>query len=591
MTISDALFAQESAKKSGAGSAAMRHALALGAAIVALSLQIVAIHGHSLSGDGAYHLIAGHQALRHGTNTVNLEHPPLAKLVFALPTLLEEPLAPPISVDQVWGAKTRAHSERGLIRRVTIRGRYLSLLLFGLPLLGASYLLGARSGGRRVGVLLALTLALSFSVVGNLTVLQTDVAVSLAFVLTVLTADSYVARPGPASAMRLGAAWGLGLAVKFSAVLLGATVVAALALAARRRLSPLGRLVRQALLIFGTAFACLHLAFVPANLGYSREAGRAAITAYTDGRGTAAVDPLLENARESLLALERVDPYLAQWTTGLLAVNSHNSIGVYPSYAFGEVSSRGRWWYHPVVLLLKTPLAVLAAALVGCALWVRRRRAGEAPAEPWSSLGWLSLVTVGVYLGVAVVSTYNLGFRHLLPVLPFLYLPVARGIRSSRYLGSALVVLLALEALATAPLWASQTNTWWLRERNPTRFALSHGNLDFFQNYVQLERLARRRGLGELGVVDPRVPGPVLATWIPAARLVVPGEPLPSGWYAVNIFVEQLVPAVLRDDVDYLFNLEEARALARVWRPLWLQIAAGEDHGYVAGTFHLYRIP
>ena len=61
--------------------------------LLALGLQIAAIHAHSLSGDGAYHLLAGHQALRYGQNTVNFEHPPLVKLLVALPLLLEdEPL-------------------------------------------------------------------------------------------------------------------------------------------------------------------------------------------------------------------------------------------------------------------------------------------------------------------------------------------------------------------------------------------------------------------------------------------------------------------------------------------------------------------
>lgn len=56
------------------------------AAAGALALQVVAIDAQSLTGDGAYHLLAGHQALRYGQNTVNLEHPPLVKLVAASST-------------------------------------------------------------------------------------------------------------------------------------------------------------------------------------------------------------------------------------------------------------------------------------------------------------------------------------------------------------------------------------------------------------------------------------------------------------------------------------------------------------------------
>ena len=31
-------------------------------------------------------------------------------------------------------------------------------------------------------------------------------------------------------------------------------------------------------------------------------------------------------------------------------------------------------------------------------------------------------------------------------------------------------------------------------------------------------------------------------------------------------------------------------AQAKRWEPLWRKVARGEDHGYVAGTFHLYRL-
>ena len=68
---------------------------------VVIGLQLWAIGAQSLSGDGAYHLLAGHQALRYGQNLLNLEHPPLVKLLVSTPLLLEdEPLAPPLVVEQ-----------------------------------------------------------------------------------------------------------------------------------------------------------------------------------------------------------------------------------------------------------------------------------------------------------------------------------------------------------------------------------------------------------------------------------------------------------------------------------------------------------
>jgi hypothetical protein len=83
----------------------------------------------------------------------------------------------------------------------------------------------------------------------------------------------------------------------------------------------------------------------------------------------------------------------------------------------------------------------------------------------------------------------------------------------------------------------------------------------------------------------------VLAAYLPDARLVTPGDPIEPGWYAVNVTVEQLVPAVLAARPESLYNYAGLTELAERWSPLWQRVAAGEDHGYVAGTFHLYHQP
>ena len=75
------------------------------------------------------------------------------------------------------------------------------------------------------------------------------------------------------------------------------------------------------------------------------------------------------------------------------------------------------------------------------------------------------------------------------------------------------------------------------------------------------------------------------------SNLLRPGEPLPPGWYVVNVAVEQLIPGILRGDPEEIYQYRERRAIALEWRRTWRRIRSGEDHGWVAGTFHLYRVP
>lgn len=553
------------------------------AGLLAIGLQIAAIHSQSLSGDGAYHLLAGHQALRYGQNTVNFEHPPLVKLVVALPLLFDsEPLDDPVRVDEALARANRVYGKAELVRRATVRGRYVALLVFVLPFLAACYFVGRRFADPRTGLVLALMTALSLSVLPYLTILQTDTAVALAFLATLLAAARFLECPSTGRAALLGLAAGFALAVKFSGLLLGPTVLLAVALAKTSRLRRLGRLA----LAGAVALATLEAVYLAANLDYDAELGRETIRVYCANRGTLAVDDRMASWEETLLSVERADPRLAQWLTGLAGIRIQNAIGVYPSYAFGEVRSGGRWWYFPAVLAVKTPLAILvAAAFTAAACFSRRRKRGGG--SSWALPG----LTVAVYLAASVTSSYNLSVRHLLPILPLLYLPVARFVASRKWWAEVLVGALAVESMVLAPLWMSATNTWWLGEVNPTRFALGAGNLEYRQNFIQLARYAESNDLDPLNVLYPALPDEVLRPYLPEARLKRPGQDLEPGWYAVNVTVEQLVPALLAARPEDVYRYRELRRGAEAWHPFWRAVVErGQDHGWVAGTFHLYRL-
>ena len=212
-----------------------------------------------------------------------------------------------------------------------------------------------------------------------------------------------------------------------------------------------------------------------------------------------------------------------------------------------------------------------------------------------SPRGWLVGTTVAVYLAAAMTSNYNLSVRHLLPILPFVYLPIARFVAARRWWTVVVLGVLAAEAIVLSPLWMSATNTWWLGAANPTRFALGAGNLEARQNFVELARGVEKRGLEPLTILYPALTPEVLESYLPGARLVDPlrGETeIPPGWVAVNVTTEQLVPALLAAEPEDVYFYDELHRAAELWQPVWNEVTSrGEDHGWIAGTFHLYRIP
>ncbi|MEE8390498.1 MAG: glycosyltransferase family 39 protein, partial [Anaerolineae bacterium] len=113
-------------------------------------------------------------------------------------------------------------------------------------------------------------------------------------------------------------------------------------------------------------------------------------------------------------------PAPTYWNS-FLRVGRHVARGN-PAYLLGETYVGGRWHYFPIVFALKTPLPTLM--LVGAALAMTLLAAWKSPRQRWRALVLLSLPTS--YALVSMANQINLGYRHLLPILPFLYLLIAR---------------------------------------------------------------------------------------------------------------------------------------------------------------------
>lgn len=83
-----------------------------------------------------------------------------------------------------------------------------------------------------------------------------------------------------------------------------------------------------------------------------------------------------------------------------------------PSFLAGVLHPSGVPEYFPLAILLKTPSAVMIAFLLAVALSVYRKA--------WAQV-LLPMGVVMSYLAVLIASPLNIGYRHLLPMLPFAY--------------------------------------------------------------------------------------------------------------------------------------------------------------------------
>ena len=110
-----------------------------------------------------------------------------------------------------------------------------------------------------------------------------------------------------------------------------------------------------------------------------------------------------------------------------------------PAFLHGRYSDSGWWYYFPVAFVLKTPLPTLIL-LVWAVIWRVRRyvtpgregaaaQRGESSGRRTMLLDDAALLVPALgYFAIALTTDINLGYRHILPTLPFLVVFMATAV-------------------------------------------------------------------------------------------------------------------------------------------------------------------
>ena len=264
------------------------------------------------------------------------------------------------------------------------------------------------------------------------------------------------------------------------------------------------------------------------------------------------------------------------------------------SFLLGELYPGGRWEYFPVAFLVKTPIPTLVflAAAVALMVWQalsslaqpstaqsglpnpRWRRGsptsvGRDPLRAKQRLrlreiigpvGWAVWLPPLVFFAVSLRSNLNLGYRYLLPALPYLFVLAGRmgqwiAGRLSTLTGTRRALLVAAMAaligwsawsgLAIYPHYLAYFNEWAGGPEEGWRI-LVDSNLDWGQDLKGLKRWMNERGvervkLGYVGEAYPATYGiefDPLPSWPdrwrhPLHHDLYPPDPAP-GLYAIS---------------------------------------------------------
>lgn len=501
-------------------------------------------HGRSDSAtaDEPHHLLAGYQMVRLGDYALNLEHPPLAKDPAGLALLASSPR--PIS--ESWKRlpylgnlfEAFLYGNNVPSSRILLDAR-LPYPLFLLALEFVVYSLVRRFARADLALPAALAVGLEPNFVAHAAYVHSDVPAALVFAAAVAAWLAFLRSGRLVSAAAAGAVLGLALATKFSAVLLlPMLAVTTLVWLLRETRGPAASLTGPGRAAAGFALAlAIAAAMVPALYavhmrGMTPESRKEVVRHHLAVRG--APPELLDWIGH----LAGVSPPLAHYAAGLAGISLQDEHGQGVNFLEGKLSRTGSWSYFPKAFLYKTPLALVLLVVAGAVLSAGAFRSTAVP---------LALVLASVlFVLAAMPSAYNIGVRHLLPVVPLLVVAAAAALAVRLPRAAPTLLWAVVIFVSGATLWSHPHELGafsFVAGGAPAgRDLLSDSNVDWGQDLWRLREWERSRGerlsVAYFGGATARYEMPEARD----LRAEAADAPIPEGLYAVSEFLLRAGP-------------------------------------------------
>jgi 4-amino-4-deoxy-L-arabinose transferase-like glycosyltransferase len=501
--------------------------LGVGCLLAIFLLQLaLTIRTQSITWDEDDHLYAGYMSWKTGDFGLNPEHPPLVKMLAALP-ILSMPLRVPALQNREFKHEAFLGGKEFLFKndadtmlfRARMAAASLTLLLALLVFLAGQEMFGTAAG------FVALTLLVfDPNQLAHGAYVTTDSGLTCFLFATVYCFYRYVQQPSLGRLLLVGLAGGLALSSKHTGVLIFPILLVLafcdwlLSLLTRSPSSAPKRLgfwrYVGALAIITAVSVC----FLWGVYGFRYSARPAGLELNpTAAEYIAKLSRPREAKLLSTVAHYRLLP--ESYIYGLADVRLMDDF--YSSFLLGKTYPHGVWFYFPAAIVIKSTLAFLL--LLAITAWAIVTRTFTR----WREILFLT-IPPALYLAVAMSSHMNIGVRHILPIYAFLGVLIGGAAvalvgahRRWIYVFAALILFQIGTSLSAFPTyisyvneaWGGQKNAWWL---------LSDSNSDWAQQLKATKRYLDKRGVKDCwfvyfgeGVIDTSYYG-------------IPCKPLPT---------------------------------------------------------------
>ncbi|MEF8847222.1 MAG: phospholipid carrier-dependent glycosyltransferase [Candidatus Paceibacterota bacterium] len=448
--------------------------------IAVLLLIIMAVcaytsmRGASATFDELAHIPAGYSYLSQQDYRVNPEHPPLVKdaaafpLTFINPNFPDEKSVWKNADPSVWWTQFDLGTE--FLYRSGNNAEKL-VTWSRIPMIGILILLAAllyywikKLRDKKVALLVLTLFTFSPTFLAHGRFVTNDVAAALGFVLGIMFWLKWLKKPNWKNVILAGLAVGVALLIKFSLALLIPLVVLTTLIYAWLYQKSFVRYLALGLAagLIGLALIWIVYQFHVINYPIEKQLAHTKSALATNDNPLTPLTIWMANKP----GFRAIGHYLM----GLLMATQRTAQGN-SVYLMGMISGTGWWFYFPLVYFLKLPLAFHGLTLLtilgatyysGKAFWK----------NSWSRLKhciksnfglFTSFLFLLIYWYASIKGSLNIGVRHILPTLPFIYLLIASGVKfifrkikkSSVRIGAALglVTLLVWYITVSAMAW------------------------------------------------------------------------------------------------------------------------------------------
>jgi len=566
----------------GAGGWGFRRFLQIFLCLLFFLLSLHAIPLEAPTADEQNHLARGLSLWRTGDWRLQIGHPPLLNLWAALPLTVDARLHMPLD-GEAWRTANWIEFAIELLWKLDnpalemFYAARVMMVLLGSLMLAVLYRLGADVGGQGVGLLMLACAVLDPNFRAHARLVTTDLGALFGMAFVMLTWRRVLVRPSPAASKLVlaGLALGLALASKFTALFFVPPIILCACVAWGWRWKTMGRLSIVGAVAFLVVWAAHGFELRPlAGWGWPLPA--------------------------------------ATYMEELLAATSVTRL---PIYFMGRLAP-SFYEYFFVIWAVKTPLAVIG--LLGLGIFSQLKKDSITKTLLTHSLIlWLPPL---FYFLMVVFGGVNIGYRHILPILPVVYLLAALGFqtlwqRRLQWAAIALSVWLLLANLFIYPRDLTYFNELAGGPDNGWRISVD-SNLDWGQDLGELVAYVQTH---HIQAIYTSYFGAVPIGSFPVRQFPIPANPLPPrpnpnfqplhpapGWYAISVthlwggaslaepdtfaYFRQRVPEAILGRTIYIYyvpertgalavcntvNLEEMRAIFQPERALKFDCTQG----------------